>query len=1664
MNGNRINFFIRWILNLLLMLIISCKAGGKFEGLDATLANNPLNNPVTVKISTYTPAVAPVNIISTSTTTFGITLAESDETVLYTFVLDNTNTLQSGTSPFYNLQATGLTAGAHTLKVTASNTSSTDQHIFNIIVNAPTVIASFTPTMTGTTLSCGLASQGISALYSEIDTSDTVNVKWYLNDELVSFGNSTATVTNDPGNSVALLNFHPTCAQTGINFIRVVLNDGHETTSLTWTIYVTAPIVLSISDSTPMTDPTVLTATTAATFGVTLGMADPSANFQFVLDNAITAQNDHRAYYSLTGAALTTGTHTLKVTAVNVNSSAVKTFNIRKNAPPTVSAFSPSYSGTSINCGSAPITLYADMSDLNGDSLTYTWLVDDVPSAYIIPANSGSRVQASFSPNCAIAGTRVIKAVVNDGYENTVVNWSVTVASPINVTITSYLPATNPTIITANQTTTFVVALSTSDSNVTYNFVLKNLSTLVSTTLQTGTVPFFNLIGSTIEPALYELKVTATNGTSSDSHIFTVRKNSPPSVPPVPLTFTPVATDTTLSCGSSQLFQSYISDADSDIMSVTWYLDNTSGLSNLVNTSSTTEAKGIYTPTCAEVGIKTIRVDVYDGHEITSRSWTVNIVNPTIVAINAYSPGTDPVNVLSTGSQSFTVSATGKAPIAYEWKLDNILISSATNAFYTITASSLSVGTHTLSVRVYDSSSEQSKTWNIIRNTPPTLSLINPSNLNPKINVNTLINFSASFADANNDSVTVTWKLNDQAIVAGNIYGLVTTVASSTNLRISPLPALLGNNKIELIVSDGKESTSQVWNLNINYLSDVCNNLGAGKICTLLGQPGLGSNINPILNPEKVRLQPSFITDYDGTSFFFSDPTEHVIWFYNKGATPITILGQTIAAGKLSTVVGLGVCGWGTDGITFRDYPICNPRGLAWDNANGRLYFADEGNWRVGMIDSTGLVKRIFGGAGWGSTSNIDGSLAINHICPTPRDLAYDSTTKRLYVSCYGSGSADDTFMATGAASIKYVDTTNASYTNFTAYTLVGATSGGLEKRKIVVGKIGATTAPDASTSTAMVQTASNLKLDSANGILYYNEMGNPGGSVSINACQIMAVNLTATVRTNYFFNAITLPAYSTVQVLGGVCNSNNNVASAVPYSSAYTYGGWMPFELRKNGTTLEGFYVGSSDINRIAFYNNTASSITVGNQAVPAYNAQQFWGNGIGGFEPNCTAANNNCYILYPLSLSQIGTKLYLADFNNFRIRSVATNVANGAHVVELGVDSHAGFAGNGGTSSVNVQFNTPMELFFDTSSNKLIISDMNNNRIRSMNASTGRVDQFIGNGYGNANISQADPSSVGMYAPRQVINYQNNYIYADAWQNNGTTNNVNCNLRIWNTDSAAHTLFNVLTNANSIQTFVGSFANGCGPLANPSIPTTGTSATVRLHIPIGVTTNGNDIYFTNTGDHCILKLDSSGNLSVFSGLCGTSGATNNGGLAYNSATIRFRAPGAVAIDTRSPYFEAGNIFILDQTEGSAVSAIRYINQYTSAVTIFGVTIAPGEIKTIYQDATSFGASLAIFDPMVCMSSGGNVNHQYNGNSSVSSNNVICLSRDNDGTTIKRFGRNPANYFGRGYIQQDTEEEGAAADQVGLGGPSGITFDGNGNLYIAERFSHTIRMVKKWW
>jgi sugar lactone lactonase YvrE/uncharacterized protein YcgI (DUF1989 family) len=1600
-----------------------------------------VKSPISVLISSFTPVTSPTIILANNITTFGVNLITSDANTTYNFSLKNLSTsvvsiVQSGTGQFYNLSSSTLDPGLYELTVTVSNGTSSDNHVFSIRKNTPPIFVSSIPVLSGTNLKCGAENSSFTSVYSEVDAGDSIQIKWYMDGIQISPISTTISTTNDPSNSIATINYHPDCSSNGVHLIRLDLNDGHEISTQTWTVNVIAPITIHISDSTPATDPTVLTSLNNATFALSLTNPDQSANYLFLLDGATPLQNNHKAYLNILGSTLSAGAHTLTVTASNATSSDTKIFNIRKNSPPQVTGFSPALSGTEVNCGTTPVALNADVIDPNGDTLSMSWTVDDMLSSYLTQANTATKAVASFTPNCSLAGTKIIKVTINDGYETTVVSWSITIKSPIPVVISSYTPTTNPTILLANSITTFGVALTSSDSNITYNFSLKNLTTLAVSTLQTGTVPFYNLTSSTIAAGPYELTVTASNGTSSAQHVFSIRKNSPPSAPPFPQTFSPPLTGTILNCGgSSQVFNLPIADADSDIMLVTWKLDNTAGASNLISTSTQSVARATYSPTCAEVGTKTISVDIFDNFETTTQTWTVTVINPTVVSITAYSPNTDPISVLSTGAQTFTVAATGKAPLAYVWKLDGSLLSSSTDAYTTIAASSLTTGAHTLTVKVSDSDSNQLKIFNIIKNAPPVMSNINPANLTPKVNINTVINFSSNYADANNDTMTVKWLLNNTVVVSGNTNASLATTATTTSLTFTPSAARIGDNTIELQVSDGKEMTSQVWTLNVNYFSDICNNLGAGKACTIIGSPGRGSNINPILNPTAVKLRPQFITQYGLTSsYFLSDDLTHTVWFYNKSASTVNILGQSIGPGILKAVAGVGMAGIGTTGTSWNDFPLNNPRGLAWDGTNGRLFIADETNNRVVMLDSAGTVTVILANSGSNvALNNNNGTNALTGTwCVLPRGLAYDSIGSKLYVACASS------------STVKVIDTSSATPSSWTASILSGynASTAGV----IVAGSADGT---NGYAGTNQFQNPLGLKLDPSNNILYVTDSGH---------CKVKAINLTTTARTNYFFGAITLPASSAVTVSG--INSLATTACTTYATGAYTAaryaGGWMQVELKMNSTTMQGLFITDNSTHRVAFINNTASGITLGNTLVPSFNSGTIWNTGGASYYMPCTSASSaTCYLNNPSGMLAVGSTLYLADYSNYRIRTLDLAVSNGAVADDLGFDKKPGYAGNGGTSTENVQFNQPQNLYYDTASGKLLISDFANYRIRALNLNTGRIDSFISNGNGNANNSQVDPTVLGMQGPRNLVNYQNFIIFGD-------NQSQNCLYRAWNTLTSTQTIFGISTFSNAVQTIAGNWANGCGAAATAA---TGTNAAAKLNNPQGVTTDGTNLYFANTNSHCIIKLDQNGNMTTLAGLCGTSGAANGSGLAYSNSGIRFYYPTAVVVDPRAPYTTAGNMFILDQTANATATKIRYINQYSMAVTIYGVTINPGEIKTVYTAPDAHGADLATIDNQICISSGGDFNYVSNATTNTANHNVICFSRDDStGTAYTRFGRNPSVYVAHGYQQENSEEEGIAATSISLAGPAGLAFDTNGNLYITERDGHDIRMVRKWW
>lgn len=1232
-------------------------------------------------------------------------------------------------------------------------------------------------------------------------------------------------------------------------------------------------------------------------------------------------------------------------------------------------------------------------------------------------------------------------------------------AAPVTVSISSYSPTAVSTVLTNSETKTFVVALAATDSGVSYQFNLKRISTGIITTLQNGANPYINISGSTLSAGAYELIVTASNSTSSDSHTFSLRKNTAPAVPPTALTFSPTSlTGLVLNCGSSsQVFESDLGDADSDALTISWKLDSSSTHPTLVDSSNQTHAQATFTPSCSETGLKTIELYVNDGYETSSKVWTVSVVNPTVVSINSYSPTTDPIWINSTGSQIFNVSATGKAPLAYEWKLNGSVLSSFTSDYATINGSSLTTTaagqSHTLVAKVSDSDSNQSRTFNIKKNAPPTITSKSPTNSTVNINVNTVVNFTANYTDDNSDTVTITWKLNNSIVGGSNPNASISNGSNSTTLTFTPSASVLGENTVELILNDSKETTTFTWTATVNYFSDTCNNMGAGKICTILGRPGMGSNINPLTSPEKTRIFPDFIEPYGDAegSYFFTDTTWHTVWFYNKASTSKTILGQTIGANTLKAVLGLGEQGIGTHNTYYYDFPLTNPRGVAWDNANQRLFISDDSNSRVLMLDSSGKVYVIFGGGGNNAAGNANGALATASYCQYPYGLALSPSQNRLYVGCYGTHS------------IKYVDISNPDYTLWTATILVGQLSSNATSAGTVDGTNGAA-------GTAKVNTPVKLKFDEQNKILYSYTNGD---------CRIRATETNGTNRSNYFFNAVTLGANSTVTVAGNGCGTlTTNTGYATTRFDGNARNG---IALHMSGSTLNGIFLADYDVHRVIYLNNTNGSVTLGNTAVSAYSSNTIWGNGTNGYYMPCSSATSaSCYLNNPSDVVVINNKLHLADLANYRIRTLAVNATNGSVAAELGYDAKAGFGGNGGQSTELVQLNTPINLYYDSNGNKLLISDFNNQAIRSLNLTTGRIDGYIGlQGGGNANTSNADPTTVRLRGVRGIVNYSNLAILYNDTQDANTANR-NCVMRAYNTTASVQNILGVTTNGGFIETVLGSYVNGCGAIpTGGSAPATGTAANIKIANPVGITSDGTNVYIANTNDHCILKLGSDGTLTQYLGLCGTLGTANIGaGVAYNDSGVRFTYPTAVVVDPRTPYNSSGNLFILDATSNNATTGytkIRYVNRYSSAVTIWGVTVNPNEIKTVYTATNYFGTDLAAYDNQICFSSGGNVGGgsstngvvyytSHNGTSSNSDNTVVCIDRDNDGSTTKRFGRSPASYIGRGAIPHDTEDEGIDARNTSFAGPAGLAFDSNGNLYIAERNAHVIRMIKKWW
>jgi len=256
-------------------------------------------------------------------------------------------------------------------------------------------------------------------------------------------------------------------------------------------------------------------------------------------------------------------------------------------------------------------------------------------------------------------------------------------------------------------------------------------------------------------------------------------------------------------------------------------------------------------------------------------------------------------------------------------------------------------------------------------------------------------------------------------------------------------------------------------------------------------------------------------------------------------------------------------------------------------------------------------------------------------------------------------------------------------------------------------------------------------------------------------------------------------------------------------------------------------------------------------------------------------------------------------------------------------------------------------------------------------------------------------------------------------------------------NVYEAAFDINNILGNLDLTTTplYYGTYTIAGSPPASLS----------TLHNPSGVALDSSgNLYISDTGNHCIRRMDTSGNLTVYAGYPGYSGYIHG-----PPGVARFNRPTAIAVDI------AGNVYVAD-TLNNAVRIIERNYVYDSS----GVVIAiNGIVGTLVGDGPSN------FNPTVSSGTGTGVSLYIPQGVAVDSSGCVYISDTghhrickvtSGGELVTLAGAKrldgPLVYL-PGFINGEGTE-------ASFNGPTGLTVDLKGNVYVADTQNNVIRRI----
>jgi trimeric autotransporter adhesin len=459
--------------------------------------------------------------------------------------------------------------------------------------------------------------------------------------------------------------------------------------------------------------------------------------------------------------------------------------------------------------------------------------------------------------------------------------------------------------------------------------------------------------------------------------------------------------------------------------------------------------------------------------------------------------------------------------------------------------------------------------------------------------------------------------------------------------------------------------------------------------------------------------------------------------------------------------------------------------------------------------------------------------------------------------------------------------------------------------------------------------------------------------------------------------------------------------------------------------------YIADTGDNRIRVVNTQKTTITIANVSIKAGDIATVAGlvSDIGG----CSSSQSACgdggaataaYLTSPygIALDSAGN-IYIADTKDQKIRMV--NATTGIITT---------FAGNGigcsnpishcgdGKAPTSAELSLPQGVFVDAA-NDVFIADTGDSRIREVSSTTNLIETVV-NTAGTAGFSGDNGAAASAQLDLPIG------IWVDSTGNYFISDSGNARVRVVNNQAAAITVGGTTIQPGDIQTIAGGGTGGDGGLA--------TAATLALPWAVAEDAAGN-LYIVDQGNNRIRKVTnpttSSATITTVAGN-GSAGYSGDG-LAATAATLN--GPSSVAFDG------SGNMYIAD----SSNLVIREVS--TSGV----ISTVAGNGKSCYPTTSACGdggiaTSASFAYPL-------NIAFDPSGNLYIS---------DWQGYKIRKIvpsGGSIANgtistIAGTGVEGQ--KGNGALGTSANLDHPAGLVVDSASNVYISDQYNGEVRQV----